>query len=204
MKKFWLPFLLALSFGSAHAAPTPPDVVVKDATEKMRSLIRQNHVAYAANKESFYSTVDEVLVPVFDVRYISQLVLGRNWRVATESQRTRFQTGFKNALIRNYANALLENYDSVDPEFQPLRISDGATDATVKCLLKRKNGPPISLAFAMHEVEGKWLIYDTTIENLSLITSIRSQYDVEVKKNGLESLIQRVEAGQVNVEGSKK
>ncbi len=73
----------------------------------------------------------------------------------------------------------------------------------MKCTLTRKNGPPVQLAFAMREVDGAWKIYDTTIENLSLITSIRSQYAVEVQKNGLEALIKRVEAGQVVVDPAK-
>lgn len=198
MKRFCLPLLLALGLGSAHAAGGPgPDAVVKDGTDKMRALIVQNHVAYAANKSQFYAKVDEVLVPLFDVRYISQLVLGKNWKTATDSQKARFQKAFKTALIRNYADALLENYDSVDVTFQPVRVTPDATEATVKCTLLRKNGPPVAVAFAMHEVDGGWKIYDTTIENLSLVTSIRSQYAVEVQKNGLEALIQRVEAGQV-------
>ena len=203
MKKFWLPLLLALGLGSAHAASAvAPDVVVKEGTEKMRELIAANHVAYAANKPQFYAKVDEVLVPLFDVKYISQLVLGKHWKTATPEQRTRFQTAFKSALIRNYADALLENYDSVDVKFQPVRLSPDATDAIVKCVLTRKVGTPVSLSFAMREVDGVWKIFDTTIENLSLVTSIKSQYAVEIQKNGLEALIQRVEAGQVVVDSS--
>ena len=198
MKNFWLPLLLVLGLSTAHAA-TAPDLVVKEGTDKMRALISANHVAYKANKPKFYAAVDEVLVPLFDVRYISQLVLGKSWKTATEAQRSRFQNAFKSALIRNYADALLENYDLVEVSFQPVRLTPDATDATVKCTLTRKNGPPVQLAFAMREVGGAWKIYDTTIENLSLVTSIRSQYAVEVKKNGLEALIQRVEAGQVQV-----
>ena len=125
MKKFWLPLLLVLGLGSAHAAPTPPDVAVKETTEKMRSLIAANHAAYKADKNKFYAVVDEVLVPRFDVPGISKLVLGRNWRSATPEQRTRFQSAFKNSLIRNYADALLENYDSADAKFQSLRLVGG-------------------------------------------------------------------------------
>ena len=202
MKKFWLPLLLVLGLGSAHAAPGP-DAVVKDGTDKMRALIVANHVAYNADKPKFYAAVDEVLVPLFDVRYISQLVLGKSWKTATEDQRTRFQKAFKSALIRNYADALLENYDTVEVSFQPVRVTPDATDATVKCTLTRKNGPPVQLSFAMRETDGVWKIYDTTIENLSLVTSIRSQYAVEVKKNGLEALIQRVEAGQIAADPGK-
>jgi len=203
MKKFWLPLLFALGLGAAHAAPVAPDVVVKTGTDTMRELIATNHVAYAANKPQFYAKVDEVLVPLFDVRYISQLVLGKHWRTATEDQRTRFQNAFKSALIRNYADALLENYDAVEVTFQPVRLAPDATDASVKCTLTRKKGAPVSVVFAMRLVDDNWKIFDTTIENLSLVASIKSQYAVEIQKNGLEALIQRVESGQVVADPNK-
>ena len=205
MNKFWLPLLLFLGLGVAQAAaPLAPDAAVKETTEKMRALIRENHVAYNADKAAFYKVVDEVLVPRFDIRRIAQLVLGKSWRTATEDQRTRFQNAFKKSLIRNYADALLEYYDSVEAEFQPLRLAAGADDATVRCVIKRKDGPPISLSFSMNEVNEEWKVYDITIENLSLVTNFRSQYAVEVKKNGLDALIQRVEKGQTAKVALKK
>lgn len=195
MKKFWIPLLMALGLGVAHAAPVPPDVAVKETTEQMRNLITANHDAYKADRAKFNAVVDQVLVPRFDVPYISQLVLGRNWKAATPEQRTRFANAFKNSLIRNYADALLENYDSVEAKFQPLRLAGGETDATVKCELTRKNGRPISLGFSMRLVDDEWKVYDVIIENLSLVTNFRSQFNEEIKKNGLEGLIAKIESG---------
>lgn len=204
MKKFWLPLLLALGLGSAHAAPTPPDVAVKETTEKMRALIAANHVAYKADKNKFYAVVDEVLVPRFDVPGISKLVLGRNWRSATPEQRTRFSNAFKNSLIRNYADALLENYDSADAKFQSLRLVGGETDVTVKAELIRKVGKPVSVGFSMQLVGNDWKIYDVIIENLSLVTNFRSQFNEEIKKGGLDALIARIESGDVVKQAAEK
>ena len=197
MKKILLPLFLLIGFGAAaHAAPQPPDVAVKETTEQMRTLIRDNHKVYAADKARFYADVDQTLTPRFDVRYIAQLVLGRNWRSADEAQRTRFANAFKNSLIRSFADALLDNYDSVNAEWQPLRIAADATDATVKAKLLRKTAAPVNLAFAMRpDSTGEWKVYDVIIENLSLVTNFRSQFAAEIKKSGLDGLIQRIESG---------
>lgn len=197
MNKFWLPLLMALGFATAHAAPVPPDVAVKETTEQMRALIVANHALYKADKAKFNAVVDEVLVPRFDVKGISKLVLGRNWKTATPEQRTRFTNSFKNSLIRNYADALLDNYDTVEAKFQPLRLVGGETDVTVKAELKRKVGKPIAVGFSMQLVEGEWKVYDVILENLSLVTNFRSQFNQEIKKNGLEALITRIEAGDI-------
>lgn len=196
MKKFWLPLVALLSIGAAQAAPVPPDMAVKDTTEQMRSLIASNHVTYQKDKAKFYAVVDEVLVPRFDVPGIAKLVLGRNWKAATPEQRTRFTAAFKNSLIRNYADALLENYDTVETRFQPLRLAGTETDVTVKAELKRKAGKPIAVGFSMQLVGNQWKVYDVIIENLSLVTNFRSQFNEEIKKNGLNALIQRVETGE--------
>lgn len=196
MKKFLLPLLVLLSLGTARAEVTAPDAAVKQTTEEMRALIAANHALYQADKGKFYAVVDEVLVPRFDVAQISKLVLGRNWKAASPEQRTRFTQAFKNSLIRNYADALLDNYDSVEARFIPLRLAGGETDVTVKAELKRKVGRPISIGFSMQLVGDEWKVYDVIIENLSLVTNFRSQFNEEIKKNGLESLIQRVESGE--------
>lgn len=200
MKKFWLPLLttlgMALGMATAQAAPTAPDKAVQETTEKMRSLIVANHQAYKADKAQFYTVVDEVLAPRFDVRYIAQLVLGRNWKAATPAQRTRFAETFKNSLIRNYADALLDNYDTVEARFQPLRMTGDETDVTVKSELKRNNGRPINVGFAMRLVDNEWKVYDVIIENLSLVTNFRSQFNEEIKKTGIDGLITRIETGE--------
>jgi len=66
----------------------------------------------------------------------------------------------------------------------------------VRAKLIRKNAPPVNLAFAMRPgSDGEWKIYDVIIENLSLVTNFRSQFNAEIKKSGLDGLIQRVESG---------
>lgn len=206
MKKFLLPLLLSLGLGTAaQAAPLAPDAAVKETTEQMRTLIRDNHKLYSSNKAKFYEDVETTLTPRFDVRYIAQLVLGKSWRTATEDQRTRFASAFKNSLIRSYADALLDNYDSVDAEWLPLRLPAEATDATVRAKLLRKSAPPVNLAFAMRpDSSGEWKVYDVIIENLSLVTNFRSQFAAEIKKSGLDGLIQRIEKGDIVKEAASQ
>ncbi|HKY90282.1 MAG TPA: ABC transporter substrate-binding protein [Nevskiaceae bacterium] len=192
---------LLLAFAAAAPAQTPatpPDVTVKKGTEELLTKIRANHEKYASDLDAFYKEVDATVVPYFDTKGIAQLVLGRNWKTATEDQRKRFEAAFKNSLIRTYARAMLDYYDSVNTEWQPLRAEAGATDVTVNCkLLRTNNAPPIPLAFSMHVVDGAWKIYDISVENLSLATNFRSQINVEVKTNGLDATIQKFENNQV-------
>ncbi len=197
MKKFLLTLSLLFAVSGAHAAAKAPDDVVKEGTDKLQTLIAKNHQAYKADLPGFYKAVDEVVVPYFDVPFIAKTVLARNYKAATEAQRTRFQEAFKNMLIRSYANALLEYHDSVKAEWKPLRLGTDATDVIVNSTLMREKGQPVAIGFALHKVGEEWKVYDIIIENISLVTNFRGQFNAEIKKSGLDSVIARMEGGKL-------
>jgi phospholipid transport system substrate-binding protein len=189
---------------AAPAAGAPPDQIVRETTEKMQALIRQNHEKYIADQPSFYKVVDEVLVPRFDVRYIAQRVMGKSWRSANEDQRTRFTEAFKLMLIRSYANTLLDNYDSVKAEWQPLRVAPDVTDVTVHTVLTRKSGrPPVPIGFDMRRVDNDWKVYDISVEAISLVANFKSQITAEVKRTSLDDVIARMEKGEALFKASQ-
>lgn len=199
--------VLGLVSLSPAAAPTPPDVVVKTAITRVQELIGKNHVQYKADMVAFYKMVDGEVVPHFDVRYIAQLVLGKPWKTATDEQKNRFADAFKNMLIRSYANAMLEYKDSVKAEWKPLRMAADAKDVTVNSAILREGKPPVPVGFVTR-LTGKdtpqWKIYDITVENISLVTNFRGQISAEVKKNGLDAVIVRLEKGEFSTDAKVK
>lgn len=182
---------LACPVGAAPAQSA--DVVIKSATTEFQDLIKANHQKYRADVDGFYKVVNAKVVPYFDTKGIAQLVLGRNWKAATPEQRTRFEAAFKDSLIRTYARAMLDYHDSIETQWAPLRAEAGADDVTVNVKILRKDAPPIPLSFSMHTVGDRWKVYDIAVENISLITNFRSQINVEVKANGLDAVIQKLE-----------
>ncbi|MGH8505368.1 MAG: MlaC/ttg2D family ABC transporter substrate-binding protein [Stenotrophobium sp.] len=208
MTKKWLSGLvcaLAFSFGVQAAAPAAtatPDDTIKVAVNNLQTLLQKNHDKYQADKPLFYKAVDDSVTPVFDVPYIAQLVLARHWRTATADQRSQFQAAFKDMLIRSYANALLEYYSSVKVDWQPVHMDAGATDATVNSRLLRPDKQPVSIGFSTHLVNGAWKVYDISVENISLVTNFRAQFNSELKKHSLDDVIKRMESGEYSTKAS--
>lgn len=187
---------LATASTAATASPTPPDEVVKATTERLQKEIGAREKEFRTDQTRLYAFVDEVIVPKFDTRYIAQLILARHWKQASDDQRKRFQAAFKDMLVHSYANALVEYHTQVKAEWQPLRMAPDATDVTVNSRLLRDGKPPLPIGFAMRLKDGEWKVYDIVIENLSLVTSFRSQVNSEIKRTSLDALIQRLESGQ--------
>jgi phospholipid transport system substrate-binding protein len=98
-------------------------------------------------------------------------------------------------LIRTYSNAVLEHYKK-DIEWEPLRLPAGATDVTVNSKVIRTNGPPVSINYRVHLVDGSWKVYDVTVDAISLVTNYRGTFTTEIRKSGLDALIAKLESKQ--------
>jgi phospholipid transport system substrate-binding protein len=208
MLKLWLTriFALALLFtAGARAADSPntPDAALKGTVDELFANLKAHHDEYKTDQAAFYAMVDKVVVPRFDVRGISQEVMGRAWRTASEDQRTRFTAAFKTMLVRSYATAMLDNFKSVKVTWKPVHMNNSSSDATVETVLGRDNGQQYVVGFAVHQVDNDWKIYDISIQNISLVLNFRSQLASEIKKTSLDDVIARMEKGQFSSAGVK-
>jgi phospholipid transport system substrate-binding protein len=174
-----------------------PDTVLKTTVDQLSKDISANHVVYKADKGKFYKMVDEVVVPRFDTAFITQIVLGPAYRTATDDQKARFTDAFKNMLVRAYADAMLDNYDSVKIEWLPVRMAPNADSATVQTKLQRADGNQYGINFLVHKLDTDWKIYDISVEGISLVTSFKAQINGEIKKSSLDAVIQKMEQGQL-------
>jgi len=180
--------------GLAFAAPTPPDELAKQTVQTVLAKMDGNREQLRDNPQQLYNLIDDELLPLVDLPYMSQLVLGRAWRTATPDQRERFQTAFKNMLIRTYGNGLLAFDDDTQVEYLPVRAQDGAEDVTFRAVVTTDDGTKTPVNFQMHLVNDEWKIYDGSVGNLSFVTNYRGQFNSQIRNGGLEKLIERMES----------
>jgi phospholipid transport system substrate-binding protein len=141
--------------------------------------------------------VDDQLLPYFDTEYAARLVLGKNWRTATEQQRKRFIEAFYRSMLQNYGEALLD-FTPDRLTIQPYRGAADETTATVRTEVRRDNGQRVPVNYSLHKTESGWKAYDVTIEGISYVKSFRTDFGSEVEQKGLDAVIQRLEAQQTS------
>lgn len=186
--------ILLLVPGLAMAAPTPPDQLARETVQTVIDRMDGHRQELRQNPQALYDLINSELVPLIDLPYMSQLVLGRAWRNASPEQRQRFQAAFKNMLIRTYGNGLLSFDGSQDIEYQPVRAADDAQDITFRAIVTTDDGQKTPVTFQMHVVDGEWKIYDGSVGNLSFVTNYRGQFNSQIRNGGLEQLIERMES----------
>jgi len=123
--------LLALSFSPAFAQDESPTAVIESAVTLFAEKMDGRHDELASDPDALYALIDEILLPRFDRKFAAQMVMAKHWRVADEEQRARFIEAFYQALLRRYADGLLE-FDQERVSVLPFRGDDSKPRAKVK------------------------------------------------------------------------
>ena len=145
------------------------------------------------NRAELSIIIDETLSPYFQKKYAGRLVLDKFWASANQNQRKRFTEGLYQSLIRSYGISML-NFDvskiSVKPiitNFQDVKKITVESDVDYK-------GEIIPMNFSFGKFKEGWRFYDVRIEGVSYIKNYRNQFKAEIKANGLDSVILRLES----------
>jgi phospholipid transport system substrate-binding protein len=185
----------AASAPAAGINAQDPTQLVQDVASSILKALDANRAAYANNPKMVRDLADKYLLPYFDTRYAAQLVLGRYWRTATEDQRTRFIEAFKDSMLQNYGNALV-NFTANRLKVQPGRVDPGSDLATVSTTITRDDGTTVPVLYVLHKTPDGWKAWDVKIEGISYVKSFRDDFAAQIDQKGLEAVITRLQSGE--------
>lgn len=193
MRKVTYALLIAVvTFGLAIAAVDSPNAVIEDSMLVLAEKLDGRKAELAADRKSLYALIDEMLLPRFDRKFAAQLVLARHWRSASESQRTRFINAFYQALLRRYADGILE----FDPDMitvMPFRGDVSKPRTKVRSTVELDDGSKVAVDYDLVKRDSGWLVYNVVIEGVSYVTNFRAELDSEIRSTSLDAVIERLE-----------
>src|SRR5512132_3989608 len=105
----------------------------------------------------------------FDFREISQRSLARHWQSRSPAERDEFVQLFADLLLRSYIGQI-EQYSGGE-KIQYTGESVEGDQAQVRTKLITKQGTEIPVDYRMHRVGERWLVYDVSIEGVSLVSN---------------------------------
>jgi phospholipid transport system substrate-binding protein len=184
--------VLLLTTGTATAEDSPNAVIesaVNELTEKMDGRKEE----LADDRQALYEIIDGILLPRFDSRFAAQLVLARHWRDASKEQQDRFIDAFYHALLRKYADGILE----FDPDMitvEPFRGDESRKRATVRSSVDMDDGSKVSVDYELVRRKAGWLVFNVVIEGVSYVRNFRAELDSEIKGSSLDAVIERLES----------
>ncbi len=167
--------------------------LVRDASTQAIEALIERREELKESDARIYEFVEEFLLPHFDTEYIARLVLGRHWRQASNEERKRFIHAFQEMLIRSYASSMLE-YSDQKISYLPYKEADDAEETVVRTEIELAAGP-VAVDYSLRKRNGRWLVYDVTIDGISMIVNYRGNISSEIRRlNGVAPLIEVIEA----------
>jgi phospholipid transport system substrate-binding protein len=184
---------------AAPAAATPdgsdPTALVQATAQGMLGDLDKNREEYRRDPKKIAGLVDKYLKPHFDADTSARVVLGQFWRTATPEQRQRFINAFYHSLLANYGDALAE-FTADRLKIYPTRLEPGATSATVRTDVRRRNGDLVSVNYSLRLTPQGWKAWDVVIDGISYVKSYREDFGAQIESQGLETVIKRLESGE--------
>ena len=157
-----------------------PQAAIEDASNKLK--VRMQEPGFTQDFRKINAFVNEVIYPHVDFDVISQLVLGKLWKEATQAEKDSFKKEFQILLVRTYSRAFVE-FKDWSVRFLPVTKEDNKK-AMVKTEILQPGLQPIAVNYRMHNVGGHWMVYDISIEGVSLVTNYRTSFKNEVERSG--------------------
>lgn len=181
---------------AAYAAQGPTDVVkglvnpalqilgdksasAQDRAQKLRQLITGN---------------------VFDFSAMSRSALGLHWKDLTDQQRQDFTNTFT-AFLRDSYISRIKDYSAQVNFLGETSLGDDRTE--VKTNIEQGNGKaPIQVNYSLRQQNGKWLIYDVAVDNISIAANYRNQFNRVINNQGFDTLLSDLKRKQQGLEDS--
>jgi phospholipid transport system substrate-binding protein len=176
----------------AWAISSPVDLL-QNTSNQLISALQRNQATLKTKPQIVYGIVNQILLPHVDVMNMSSKALGREaWLRATPKQKQAFSQQFVTLLIRTYSSALAQ-YTNERVNFLPMRGDyNSQSRVQVNSVIVRESGPSINLSYRMMRVGGQWMLYDFSVDGVSIIESFRSQFVEELQHNGIDGLITKL------------
>lgn len=180
------------------ASPQQALLLISTVSDRMLAALAGENDNVQDDHQRVEAMVEAHILPHVDFVRMSRLVLGKRWRSAGQTQRSRFVEEFRRFLVRFYSTAYIEYSKDNDVtrhmiRFLPLREQAKKGRVTVRSLVRQPNsGQDIPVNYKLFFSNGQWKVFDVSIDGVSMVINYRNCFTAEIRKLGLDGLIQRL------------
>jgi phospholipid transport system substrate-binding protein len=187
--------LLSISFIAMMICAASP-VYAGVPTEEIRTAIDQGieilksaKLDNTKQRSQVINQLREIVYTRFDFEEMAKRSLGSHWRRLNPQQQKEFVSAFTELLETTYADKI-DLYEGQQVEYIGETIDKNYAEVNTRVI--GKNRQTYTVDYKLHEIGGKWRIYDVIAENISLVNNYRSQFNRVIVNSSIEELIKRI------------
>jgi phospholipid transport system substrate-binding protein len=184
-----LGLVAALALFPVPAGAGAPTDQLRAAAEKVTQILDDPAFQAEARAPERQAAVRAAVVDLLDFAEISRRALARHWRPLSEAEREEFVRLFRALLDRTYLPQI-KLYQGERIQFVGESV-DGDFAAVQARVLTRR-GQEAAVMFRLHRPGERWLIYDVSVEGISLVANYRAQFDQIIQRASYQGLVTRI------------
>ena len=186
---FLLFLLLSLPAGSAYAGV--PTAEMKQTVDKVLDILKNKELKKPANEKKRRAEIRKVVSERFDFADMAKRSLGIYWRQRTPEERKEFVPLYTDLLERTYIKKI-EDYTDEKIAYTGEKINGSYAVVDTKVITGKNTEIPIQ--YRMLNEDGKWMVYDVSIEGVSLINNYRNQFSNIIHQKSYEELVKKLKS----------
>jgi phospholipid transport system substrate-binding protein len=180
---------LVVGVSAAPAAAGVPTDQLKGAVERVLKTLDDPTLKGEARLAERRVAVRKIANEIFDFGEIAKRSMARHWQPLSEAQRNEFVGLFAELLERSYISKI-ETYGGEKIQYSSER-ADGDF-ATVSTRIVTKNGTEVPVDYRMIKRADRWLVYDVSIEGVSLVSNYRTQFNKIIQTTSYNELVSKL------------
>ena len=182
--------ILAVGVAGGVWAGMPADQV-RLQIERIVKVLADPGLKRPGHEHVRHAAVGKIVDETFDLREMTRRTLGPHWQGLTEAERAEFVTLFGDLLDRAYFSRIAAYNgekitvlgDSIDGEL-----------ATVRTRIVTQQGVEVPVDYRMLHRGDRWVVYDVSIEGVSLVANYRAQFNRIIQTSSYQALVDKLRA----------
>jgi phospholipid transport system substrate-binding protein len=173
---------------AAHTAGAGP--VADQLKTKVDAVIKTLEDPALKNKtEERRAAIRAISNQTFDWQEMAKRSLGRHWQGRSDQEREEFVKLFQNLIEAAYISKI-ESYSGEKVDYAAESV-DG-DQATVRTKIITKRGQEVPIDYRVLRRSERWMIYDVSIEGISLVSNYRTQFDRVITTSSYQELVKKI------------
>jgi len=187
--------LVAMAARPAWCAAAEPMSTAKSLLNRAVEILRDHRLSPAAKR----TELRQIAEGIFDFTEMAHASLGDHWNDLSGDQREAFARLYTSFIEDAYLNQI---QDYSGQRIDVVRQDLNGRAADVFSTIVNPGDEPIDLDFRFELKNGEWKIYDVAIDDVSMTSNYRTQFDRVIREQGFDSLMSSLHAKQMQLEAS--
>jgi phospholipid transport system substrate-binding protein len=170
----------------SSASAGGPMQQVSETTDKILAILTDPALKDASKAQEKRELIRKAVDQRFDREELSRRALGRHWAGRTEEEKKAFIILFGEILARTYLDRV-EEYSGEQISYVGETVDGDFATVEARFLTAQKTEIP--LLYRLRQKGEAWMVYDISIEGVSLVANYRNQFQSILGRRSYEELV---------------